>query len=184
MIEILTVASIGLVLVALLVPAVSSVSNKGHQTTCVSNLRQLAAGCVLFGQDNDGRLPYNNDSSVWHSLIYDYIGDDDKWVDTNNLNKNRYYRCKKDKDPYQGKLSYGFNRYFRTSGGRDFRFQTLSRTYPMLAESKNFSFNETDSQPLEYRHRNGANIAFTDGRVEWYKATNVTKEFLEVEVLQ
>lgn len=181
LVELLAVVSIGLVMLALLVPAVSTMQEKGREATCVANLRELAAGCILYGQDKDGRLPYNTGTdeesgSGWHSLIYLYIGTDGKsnWADSTNLNKNRYYRCKSDKEPYQGKLSYGFNRYLR-----DVRFQSFAKSLPMLAESKNFSFDETTNQPVEYRHRKGANIAFTDGRVEWHTQTNITKEFLE-----
>lgn len=138
LIELLVVVSIIAVLAVLVVPAVSGALAKSNDTKCLHNLRQLYAGFRLYGADNDGNLPYDQDKheilpgvtvggSAWHSLVFKYIypqADDEalqsafaEWGDTNNLAANRkkysVYYCPADQDPRSGKLSYGANYFLK-----------------------------------------------------------------------
>jgi len=56
----LVVIAIILVLLAILVPSFTTWRERALRVTCLSNVRQLASGCLLFAGDNQGQLPYPN----------------------------------------------------------------------------------------------------------------------------
>ena len=59
LVELLVVLAIIAVLASILLPVLGRVREKGRQTKCLSNLRQLGAAVELYGQDNDEYLPYH-----------------------------------------------------------------------------------------------------------------------------
>lgn len=59
MVELLVVIAIIVILSGLMLPAISSMQEKGRLVTCVNNLKQLHQAAVSFAADNDdGKLPY------------------------------------------------------------------------------------------------------------------------------
>jgi prepilin-type N-terminal cleavage/methylation domain-containing protein len=84
LIELLTVISIIAVLAALLFPALTSAIESNRQTKCLSNLKQIGAGVMLYVGDNDGELPNfrvdapdgSDDSYIWQSpqIVGKYVG--------------------------------------------------------------------------------------------------------------
>lgn len=57
LVELLIVMAVAAVLSALLLTVFARVREKGRQTTCVSNLRQIGLAVQQYVQDNDGRYP-------------------------------------------------------------------------------------------------------------------------------
>ena len=57
LIEILVVVGILGILVALSVPAMKGMIEKGQRVRCAGNLRQLGAGIMLYAAENNGTLP-------------------------------------------------------------------------------------------------------------------------------
>ncbi len=86
LIELLTVIAIIAILASILIPVVSSVRASARAAVCVSNLRQMHMGFMLYAEDNNGRLPYGNNINVipftdglqnvrWNGAIFPYIID-------------------------------------------------------------------------------------------------------------
>jgi prepilin-type processing-associated H-X9-DG protein len=78
LIEILVVFSFVGILAALLFPVFAHVSEKGRQTTCISNLKQLGLGTLLYAQDYDERIypyEYNGPSGPGDRYTWEYYTD-------------------------------------------------------------------------------------------------------------
>ena len=58
LVELLIVIAVIGVLAALILPALAQAKEKGGSVRCVSNLRQLATGCIMYADDNEDALPW------------------------------------------------------------------------------------------------------------------------------
>ncbi len=58
LVELLVVIAVIAVLVALLLPALSSAKERGRRTVCLSNLRQIGIAIQSYAGDNGGKIPY------------------------------------------------------------------------------------------------------------------------------
>lgn len=71
LVELLVVTAIVAILVACLMPALTSVKEKGRRTKCMSNLRQIYLAMALYATDRDGSFytsPGDNLSSLGGSV--------------------------------------------------------------------------------------------------------------------
>ena len=57
LVELLVVIGIIAILIAILMPALSTAKNKAQAIQCASNMRQLYTFCLMFANDNKGHLP-------------------------------------------------------------------------------------------------------------------------------
>lgn len=79
LIELLVVIAIIGLLASMLMPALSRASGKARQVKCLSNLRQLGLGLVMYADDFDGRLPQTahqtlNTNELWVRKLGPYVG--------------------------------------------------------------------------------------------------------------
>ncbi|HJN14002.1 MAG TPA: DUF1559 domain-containing protein [Armatimonadota bacterium] len=63
LIELLVVIAIIAILAAILFPVFARAREKARQSSCLSNIKQLGLGCMMYTQDYDERLPIG--WSVW-----------------------------------------------------------------------------------------------------------------------
>jgi prepilin-type N-terminal cleavage/methylation domain-containing protein/prepilin-type processing-associated H-X9-DG protein len=83
LVELLVVIAIIGLLAALLVPALSSSKVKARQTGCLSNMRQLGLGMLMYADDYQGLLPLtthgsNDATDSWVNTLPSYVGNVDK----------------------------------------------------------------------------------------------------------
>lgn len=60
LIELLVVIAILVILAAMLLSSLSRAKSKAWDINCRSNLRQMTLGWIMYPDDNDGQIPYNN----------------------------------------------------------------------------------------------------------------------------
>jgi prepilin-type N-terminal cleavage/methylation domain-containing protein/prepilin-type processing-associated H-X9-DG protein len=87
LIELLVVIAIIAILAAILFPVFAQAREKARQASCLSNLKQLTLGWVMYAQDYDETFPQwkwdqmyaggsvspNNAASLWVNAIYPYV---------------------------------------------------------------------------------------------------------------
>ena len=59
LIELLVVIAIIAILAAILFPVFSQAREKARQASCLSNLKQVGTGVMMYVQDYDETFPYN-----------------------------------------------------------------------------------------------------------------------------
>lgn len=86
LIELLVVIAIIAILAAILFPVFARAREKARQSSCLSNVKQLVLGCLMYAQDYDERWPYYNREGryfytydneyhygMWYKVIEPYI---------------------------------------------------------------------------------------------------------------
>ena len=80
LIELLVVIAIIAILAAILFPVFARAREKARQTSCLSNVKQLALGVLMYAQDYDEAFPMNYNDDVpnarwrhWHDQIEPYL---------------------------------------------------------------------------------------------------------------
>ena len=114
LIELLVVIAIISILAAILFPVFVQARAKARQTACLSNMRQMGLGVMMYTQDADETLPLAATSTPtaflnWHDLVDPYIKNKQVWLcpDANAPVKDIY-----------GKpvCHYGWNAYYLNQG--------------------------------------------------------------------
>ena len=82
LIELLVVIAIIGVLAGLLLPALAKSKSKAIQINCLSNMKQVGVGSLLYCDENNGHLPssfhHSSDTKfVWTDALSPYLGDVD-----------------------------------------------------------------------------------------------------------
>ncbi len=200
LIELLVVIAIIAILAAILFPVFARARERARQTSCLSNMRQLATGVLMYTQDYNERLP----------LQFHHAGDEDRWTLLEPGGRSVWYvyimpyvmnwdilHCPSQEtegfriqdgsgssfvsDP---PLGYGWNFVFTYIQPVRLARITEPSYVVMLCEQDNRYpygrwFNEGDSTshyPWRHsRHNQGANYAMMDGHAKWVPGGRVAQ---------
>ncbi len=189
LIELLVVIAIIAILAAILFPVFAKAREKARQTSCLSNLKQIGLGELMYAQDYDEMLVYHylgpiagtvtypggaaSSGLMWYFNIYPYV---------KNI---QIFSCPSDSykwnGNYTGGIKYGYSRYL---GGNSLStveepsrtFMTGDSDYEPGQSALSYVLYSTAS-PRTYfdgRHNEGGNMVLVDGHAKWYKWTSVT----------
>lgn len=191
LIELLVVIAIISILAAILFPVFARARENARRASCMSNLKQIGLGLMMYTQDYDEMYPviaqsagdkiqYPGDpvgtlgANTWVARIYPYV----KSI--------QLFNCPSATRAWDGKsatvttnVSYGGNSaLFGPSGANALSMAAVlspSQTL-MYADSDGTSgayflypLHYDDTRYISDRHLNGTNIVFADGHVKWSK---------------
>ena len=186
LVEILVVIGIIGLLCALIFPVFFIAREKSRKITCVSNLRQISQGVLQYTQDYDGYFPTGD---YWLTKEIPYIN-------KNNLScpSAKYFKRKEEGENESRKSTgYAYNtrlailiRNFdepsKTAGEFELAYPSMTVLLADQAPQLSMAFApdmtrymtvEGLSEKGWTRHSGGANYAFCDGHVKWYRPEQV-----------
>ncbi len=179
LIELLVVIAIIAILAAILFPVFARARAKALQNSCLSNVKQLALGVLMYAQDFDQVLPRNaylagppwSTYICWHEMVLPYV-----------KNEN-IYLCPL--DPVQGVGSSRYNTFYPVSyslnsngsGSYDWTYLAVKMNimdFPaermMLCDAATtggYLYWYTSETLVGDWHQEGANMAYTDGHAKF-----------------
>ncbi|NOX97879.1 MAG: DUF1559 domain-containing protein [Nitrospirae bacterium] len=185
LIELIVTIAILAILVALLLPAISTARSAGQRAACTNNLRQLGLAFQMYAQDfdnflphEDGKYPAGSDHPSWFEAITSYL---------DNANRSNVKQCPAYKParslPSPTYYTYKFNsRLEDYQGSPPFRrldsLVSPSRTI-LLYDGVAYAGNSPLSTikgiygTIASRHLGGTNFLLADGHVQWHKEETI-----------
>jgi prepilin-type N-terminal cleavage/methylation domain-containing protein/prepilin-type processing-associated H-X9-DG protein len=188
LIELLVVIAIIAILAAILFPVFARAREKARQTSCLSNLKQIGLGAMMYAQDYDesmlcryrgpaaSAVEYPNGREytglMWYWAVYPYV---------NNM---QIFDCPSESykwtGGYTGAFRYGYSRYLGYASMDSLKLAEIEKP------AETFMIGDSDYEPgesalsytlyssysprtfLSPRHNGGANVALADGHAKWY----------------
>ena len=173
LIELLVVIAIIAILAAILFPVFARAREKARQSSCLSNIKQISLGNLMYAQDYDDRTVIfahgpSGENPQWHYLIEPYLKNTQIFIcPSQNPTTNWYGRL----------ISYGIHRGTGVSLAQIREpAETLAIADVRRLDDETLScavFYVPPSVPhgshgcLSDRHNEGLNCGFYDGHAKW-----------------
>ncbi|MHB8995283.1 MAG: DUF1559 family PulG-like putative transporter [Armatimonadota bacterium] len=176
LIELLVVIAIIAILAAILFPVFAKAREKARQSSCLSNVKQLAIAELAYEQDYDEKTasysshPAAAASYTWVEMLAPYIKNTQlfKCPSFSGSTYNTNYGVNISNVAANGTTGHTYLYCFRPVASFTLPAETL-----MLADSTGASYvrwNTLTAPPdyLTQPHNDGANCAFFDGHAKWF----------------
>jgi len=201
LIELLVVIAIIAILAAILFPVFSRARAKAHQTTCLSNIKQITLSTLMYCDDYDQCGPTRTETSVgissWNEKLAPYGA-----PLTNEFGMMGMWTCTA--GPYTSYYSMPYNRagfYMANSGVRWSIEESTSPTSDLLICESGMAYGPSEPmiyatyasamQPKGYwsawvyypksaGHNDGNNISFFDGHAKWISCGIMESKWAEM----
>lgn len=174
LIELLVVIAIIAILAAMLLPALSKARSKARSTSCINNLKQYGLAIHSYTDDYQGCIGriQSTGGDWWLVWIMPYI------ANKNGLSQDKYLVCPSYTTDAIRWRSYGFNYEAEFKKGYLDRQRLPSQANTFLSNKRKWLLIDArqylirpalitaDSDYVELRHDNRANILLPDGHVE------------------
>ena len=185
LIELLVVIAIIAILAAILFPVFARARENARRTSCISNMKQLNLGFILYAQDYDERfsnvaatttttvgcptLPTKPCNLSWPVRVYPYI----KNTDVFNCPSKPDTRWIGDTIGTSGatSVSYGYNYKFsgKTLSSLAYASQTVMTADQAGSSAYYLKELPEPTRYLSVRHFDGAVLGYADGHAKWMK---------------
>jgi len=187
LIELLVVIAIIAILAAILFPVFAKAREKARQASCLSNMKQILLGSLMYAQDYDERLHSQGYGSGADTIGYVLF------LDPYIKNRNIWTCPSADKGPYafSGCSSCGTRPNFIISwyglnvDARGVKLSTISQPANKIwyAEINRFcslvwcipgAGDDYGASAVSDIHNGGSNVGFFDGHAKWMKKSTFT----------
>ena len=172
LIELLVVIAIIAILAAILFPVFARAREKARQSSCLSNVKQLMLGILMYTQDYNEVLPgYENHEDCnprvrWHHVVQPYLANEQILV------------CPSDSSRT---ICYGHNYRYISYGMRSGSASAMTSLAEVVRPAETVMLSDAlqryvrpDHGSTSYwpraRHNGGANFGLLDGHAKWYQA--------------
>ena len=196
LIELLVVIAIIAILAAILFPVFAKAREKARQASCLSNVKQVGLGMLMYTQDYDERFVITdaasmtawaaagNHYSVWYRAIMPYVKNTQLFVCPSDGSKS----TAKWSGSWDESTTAAGNWYFPLSYGVDHNFGMASLgTVTSPAETgmvfectqilayESVTFDARAAIRDASRHNDGFNACMFDGHAKWFQRANYNK---------
>jgi prepilin-type N-terminal cleavage/methylation domain-containing protein/prepilin-type processing-associated H-X9-DG protein len=197
LIELLVVIAIIAILAAILFPVFAKAREKARQSSCLSNVKQLGLGLMMYAQDYDETymptgyvipsIGTTVNTNWWRYLLYPYIKNWQIYLCPSSAYRNDPSNCVN-----QLTNSYGYSQALdrRAQGSISTPAEFIAMgdsvhwigdcygvwTYAFAAPNGwpgNFSTDPTIRTEANTRHNFGSNLCFADGHAKWYPTSAI-----------
>ena len=188
LIELLVVIAIIAILAAILFPVFARAREKARQTSCLSNLKQIALANLMYAQDYDGRLgswritvPAGTPNAetgdgtprlYWYWTLQPYMKNQQLLVCPSK--RPFASACRGNRGGYGGIYYDAFVLLPEMKYPAELIGNTDTNCYRRCSWSEYstptiHAFSHTDWAAIHRRHNDGANVNFFDGHAKWIK---------------
>ena len=202
LIELLVVIAIIAILAAILFPVFARAREKARQSSCLSNMKQIGLGILMYAQDYDERFPLQyhhagaesrwtliepGGRSIWFVYVEPYLKN--RQILSCPSAEGETYSIQDDggsSSTNNPPLSYGWN-YNCILYGQPVKLAQITEpasvvllceqngTYPYGRWWNTLTGSNTNFVWKHSRHNGGSNYAFCDGHVKWAPASQVPR---------
>ncbi len=202
LIELLVVIAIIAILAAILFPVFARAREKARQTSCLSNLKQIGLGSMMYLADSDDILfghiqgtratfyppvlPYLD----WMQQIYPYVKNQQLYTCPSEPTYS-WTANPADGMSHDATLGYGLNYWMtfyyyynnavmakiqkpaETIWFTDCNYYVVYPSYYLATYPDNPTYGQNGSARLQLRHNGGVNVAFMDGHAKWLSRSEI-----------